>query len=323
MKHLFIALSCLLMSASFLEAAKEQKIGYVDTEYIIENYQTAIDAKRAYEAEINKYKRNADSLKQLYNAAEAELESQKLMLSEQGKSAKLIEVTQLKNQYDDYVTSVWGTGGKIEQKNRELITPIVQTIQTAVQQIAISQGFTLILDASEAKIVYAQSGLDITDLVLDELNKEYAPSITPPPVVDKEVSVAVFPIFEESQEAQTEHVGETMRSAIYDLTKGASQIRMISIGEINNALLTRNINLNSQISEADAYSLGRILQADFIVTGTVNKQGNKVNFMLKVDDPLNSKNVYQGSGDAPRIEELKQSIGNLVQQAIKKIKPEK
>jgi TolB-like protein len=98
---------------------------------------------------------------------------------------------------------------------------------------------------------------------------------------------------------------------------------MISAGDVNNAIMTRSLNLNSQISEADAYSIGRTLQADYIVIGTISEQGKKVNFTLKVGDPLNSIVIYQGSGDAPRVEELKQALGNLVQQAIKKIKPTK
>jgi len=321
MKQLFIAFSCLFLIIGIVEAAKEQKVGYIDSEYVIKNYRTASDAQRAFETEIDKFKKNADSLKTIYELAKAELESQNLMLSDQGKTAKLIEIGQLKKQYDDYVTEIWGKGGKIEQKNRELISPIVQKIQTAVQKIASKEGFSLVLDASESKIVYAQSGLDLTDWVLDELNKEYAPSVVPPPIPEKQISIAVFPIFEENQEAQEEHIGEEMRLVIYDIIKSLPNTRSINAGDVNNALVTRNINLSSQIQEADVYSIGRMLQADYLVIGNINKQGRKISFTLKLSDPLSSNVIYQGSGDAPRVEELKQALGNLVQQAIKKVKP--
>ncbi len=320
MKQLFIAFSYLFLIIGNIEAAKEQKVGYIDSEYIIKNYRTASDAQRAYETEINKFKKNADSLKSIYELAQIELESQSLMLSDQGKTAKLIEIRQLKKQYDDYVTEIWGKGGKIEQKNRELISPIVQKIQSAVQKIANKEGFSLVLDASESKIVYAQSGLDLTDWVLDELNKEYAPSVIPPPIPEKEISIAVFPIFEENQEAQEEHIGEQMRLVIYDIIKSLPNTRSINAGDINNALVTRNISLSSQIQETDAYSIGRMLQTDYIIIGNISKQGRKVSFALKLSDPVTSTVIYQGSGDAPRIEELKQSLGNLIQQAIKKIR---
>jgi outer membrane protein len=320
MKYIFVAFSCLLLTIGILEAAKEQKIGYVDTEYILKNYRTAMDAQRALETELGKYKKNADSLKILYDNAQIEFEGQKLMFSEQGKQAKMIEISRFKKDYDDYVTEIWGKGGKIELKNRELITPIVQQIQTTVQQIASKDGFSLVFDASESKIVYAQTGLDLTDIVLNELNKEYAPSIAPPPNAEKEIAVAVFPIFEQDQEAQEEHIGGDVRSAINDIIKSFPQTRLISNTDVNNTLLTRNISLTSQVSDDDAYSIGRMLQADYIVIGTVTKQGKKISFTVKASDPLNSKVIYQGSGDAPRIEELKQSLGNQLQQAIKKIR---
>lgn len=320
MKCLLVGLVFLLAVIGNAHAAKEQKIGYVDTDYLLKNYQTAIDAQRALDTELNKYKKNADSLKALYEKEQAELESQKLMLSEQGKQAKQIAVNRLKKNYDDYVTEIWGKGGKVEQKNRELITPIVQKIQSVVQEIAVKQGFTLVFDASESKIVYAQSGLDLTGLVLDELNKEYAPSIQPPATSEKEISFAVFPIFEQNAEAQEEHIGVDMRSTINDIIKTFSKTRLISNTDINNALIARSISLSSLVTDDDATSIGRMLQADYVILGTIQKQGKKINFTVKVIEPINSKVIYQGTGDAARIEELKQVLGSQFQQAFKTIR---
>jgi outer membrane protein len=309
-----------------VQAAKEQKIGYIDNDYILKNYRTAIDAQRALETELNKYKKNADSMKTLYDNAQKEFDGQKLMLSEQGKQAKQIEINRFKKDYDDYTADIWGKGGKVEQKNRELITPIVQKIQATVQSIAVKQGFTLIFDASESKIVYAQSGLDLTGMVLDELNKEYAPSIEVTQAgekdkeLEKEIVFAVFPIFEQNSEAQEEHIGTDMRSAIIDIVKSFPKTRLSATTDINNALLARNISLTSLITDDDGNSIGRMLQADYIVLGTISQQGKKIGFTLKITDPINSKTIYQGSGDAARIEELKQSLGSQFQQAFKTIR---
>lgn len=322
-RFLFTSL-CLFLVVGMV-VAKEQKVGYIDLEYIIQNYRTASDAQRAFETEIAKYKTYADSLKQMYDVAQAEFESQKLMLSTEGQAAKQIEISRLKSQYDDYLTEAWGKGGKIELKNRELIAPVNQKIQAAIQQIAVKDGFTMILDASQSKIVYAQPDLDLTDKILQELNKEYEATIVPATEKGSEkdiVYIAIFPFFEENQEAQQEHIGETIRSDIYDLIKNAPKIRMVSNSDINNALLTRSLSLNGQISDMDANSIGMMLQADYLVIGSISKQGNRVSYSVKVLEPLNSKTIYQGTGDAPRIEELKQSLGDQVQQAILKMKPQ-
>jgi outer membrane protein len=323
MKKLLLAL-VIISSVLGPVLAKEYKVGYIDLDYIIKNYRTAADAQRTFETEISKYKTYADSLKRIFDNAHNEFESQKLMLSDQGKQARQIEIDALKKQYDDYVTQTWGKGGKIEVKNRELIAPINQKITTTIQQIAAKENFSMVLDASEAKIVYAQNELDLTDKILDELNKEYAATIVPGPVPvtqEKIANIAVFPFYQENQEAQQEHVGDQIRNDVYDLVRSAPNVRMIAMGDINNALLTRNINLNNQISDMDLYSIGLLLQADYIISGSTSKQGNRISFNVKVAEPLNSKVIYQGDGSAPRIEELKQALGNLIQQAVKSINP--
>ncbi|MCX7785449.1 MAG: OmpH family outer membrane protein [candidate division WOR-3 bacterium] len=287
---------------------KDQKIGYVDLNYVIDNYRAAVDAKRAYEAEIAKYRQRADSLKQIYERAQKELEDQRLILSEGGLNAKTLEIQQLKKQYEDYLNEVWGKSGRAEIKNRELIAPILQNIRNAVKKIANRDGFMLILDASESKIVYAQADLDITSKVLDELNKEYAP-VSPPTTL--QTPVAIFPIFEENTEAQEENIGNRMRTAIYELLKNVSKIRTISAGEVDNAIISRNISLTSRITESDVYAIARQLQVDYVITGIVSKSGKRVNFTIILSDPRAEKILAQESGEAARVEEIKQALANL------------
>lgn len=324
MKYFLITLSLLSALANVSYGAKEQKIGFADIKYIIENYRTAADAQRAFESEINRYKRIADSLKNIYEQARINLDAQKLMLSEQGFSARQIEVNQFKKRYDDYVVEVWGAGGKYDQKNRELIAPIVQRVKASVNKIAAKEGFSMVLDASETKIVYAETNLDLTDKILTELNKEYTATIVPSSTETKPqkiINIAIFPFFNENQAAQEEHIGDAIRSAVFDLLRNAPQVRMIANSDINTTLLTRNIQLSNQISDADAFSVGLMLQADYIVIGSTSKQGNKISFNIRVLDPLKNQIIYQGTGDAPRIEEIKQALGNQIQQAVKIIRP--
>ncbi|MCX8015071.1 MAG: OmpH family outer membrane protein [candidate division WOR-3 bacterium] len=333
MRYLFYGILGLLCITTLF--AKDFKIGYIDVDYVLKNYRGAIDAQRAFETEINRYKKNADSLKTLYENAQKELESQLLMLSEQGKNVKMMEVGQLKKKYDDYVAEIWGKGGRIEQKNKELINPIVQTIQSAVKKIAEKQGFSLILDASESKIIYAQTGLDLTDMVLTELNKEYAPTIIPPTTgkdttkgtaspgttplesLEKKINIGVFPIYDENQEAKSERIGEQIRTAIYEIIRSFSNIRIISAVEINNAMISRSLDLFGQIQDRDAGSIGRMLQTHYLVLGSCSKQGNKITFQLRLFDPNTEETVYQGQGEAARIEEIKPALGSVIQQAIR------
>lgn len=323
MKYFFTALCLTLSVTTVLFGAKEQKAGYVDVKYILENYRTAIDAQRAFESEINRYNQIADSLKNLYDQARASLDAQKLMLSDPGYTARQIEVNQLKKRYDEYVVDIWSRGGKYEQKNRELVAPVVQRIKTTVNKIASKEGFSIVFDASETKIVYAEANLDLTDKILDDLNKEFAATIVPPPAtkLQKDITVAVFPFFNENQTAQEEKIGDLLRSSIFDIFRNVPQVRMVAPGEINNALLTRNIQLSNQINDMDAYSIGLMLQADYVVIGSCSKQGNKTEFSVRLLEPISSQVIYTGTGNASRNEEIKSALGNLIQQAARIIRP--
>lgn len=323
MRYLWVSFSLLFGLITFLNAAKEQKVGYVDVKYVIENYRTAQDAKSAFEAEVNRFNRIADSLKTVYDNARRELEEQKLMLSDAAIRAKELEINQYKKRYDDYLVEVWGKGGKYEQKNRELMSPIVQRIKTVVTQIANKENFTMIFDASETKIVYADVTLDITDKVLNELNKEYTATMVTSTTakIEKDLNVAIFPFFNKNQTAQEEHIGEAIRSSLFDLLRSVPKVRMVTSNDINNALLSRNIPLSSQVSDADAFSIGLMLQADYVILGSAAKTGNRINFTVRVLDPLKTQIAYQGDGNVARIEELKQELGKLIQQALRMMRP--
>lgn len=323
MRYLLVSFSLLLGLTTFLNAAKEQKIGYVDVKYVIENYRTAQDAKSAFEAEVNRFNRIADSLKTIYDNARRELEEQKLMLSDAAIRAKELEINQYKKRYDDYLVEVWGKGGKYEQKNRELMSPIVQRIKTVVTQIANKENFTMIFDVSETKIVYADVTLDITDKVLNELNREYTATMVTPTTskIEKDLNVAIFPFFNENQTAQEEHTGEAIRASLFDLLRSVPKVRMVTSSDINNALLTRNIPLSSQVTDADAFSIGLMLQADYVILGSAAKTGNRINFTVRVLDPIKTQIAYQSDGSVARIEELKQELGKLIQQALRMMRP--
>ncbi len=303
----------LLMMGSII--AKEVKIGYIDSDRIYQGFQETNNAKTAMEKELAKYKKTADSLKMRIDSAEAEYESQKLMLSETGKATKLTELEQMRREYTQYLESVWSKGGKIEQKNRELILPIVTKINEAVDKIAKEEGYTIIFDAAEAKIVYAELGLDITDLVLDELNKEYKP--IEPEARDKRF--LVFPFFEASTEAQQDGLGETVRSYIFSLIKTQPKIEMITNSNVTSALQTRNLLEIGQLQERDMYEIGRELQADYIVSGTVTKQGKRIEIEASLSDPKQQLRLGKEKEETTREDEIQTTLSSLIRKLMQKI----
>ncbi len=58
---------------------------------------------------------------------------------------------------------------KLAEKEQELLTPILDRINTAIQEIAKSEGYAYIFDLSSGAILYADESLDLTQKVKAKL----------------------------------------------------------------------------------------------------------------------------------------------------------
>lgn len=316
---MFKRLLTFLLLVGGVVIAKEIKIGYIDSERIYQGFQETTTAQATLAKEIAKFRQTSDSLKLVLDSVEAEYESQKLVLSEVGKATRLREIEQLRNEYNRYLESVWGKGGKLEQKNRELLTPIVTKINEAVAKIAKEEGYTIILDAAESKIVYAEVGLDITDLVLEELNKKYKPIATP----EAKKKILVLPFFEANTEAQQDRLGETARSNLFALLRTQPRFEIISKTSMSDALQSRNIIEGSRLEEKIIYEIGRELLADYVLSGSISRQGKRINFEITLSEPKQQLTLATEKGDTPRIEELRSALSDVLAKLIKKIETKK
>lgn len=297
----------LVMTASL--PAKEYRIGYIDSDRVIQKYEAAVEAKKELDTEISKAEAQAESLKQDWEKAKQEYESQELTLSEEGKRSKLAEVEQRKRRYDSFLDEVYRQGGKIDQKNRELIAPIVEKINSAVSKLAQDEGFALVLDASKSEIVFAQTGLDLTDLVTEELNREFAPVA---PTVTQKVVYAVMPVFELNDEARQDRVGSQIRGFVYDLVKARPKVEMVASQEVASQLQARGFE-NRQIEAEQALDVGRVLNADYVVFGQCSKQDRRIEFTLAIADIRLNNVVKTEDGDAARTEDLQEEVTRVAQ----------
>jgi outer membrane protein len=291
-----------------LFAAKEFRVGYVDYDQVIAKYQAAVDAKTEMDTVRLSFEARAESLKSEYELAKSQYESQQLTLSEEGKRAKNAEVEQRKHRYDGYIADVYGKGGQIDQRYKELIAPIVGKIDSAVAKLSIDEGFALILDASKSGIVYSEAGLDLTQLVIEDLNREFAP--VAPSLAGKKV-YALMPVFNSNDLAQQDHVGKDIRDTVYVLVADQPNVDMVPNPKVDQQLQAYGLQ-NRQVVLDKAVEAGRALVADYVVFGNASKQDRRVQFELSIADVRLGTLLKTQKGDAARPEELKAQVGSVV-----------
>jgi len=287
--------------------AKEFRVGFVDYDQVIAKYEAAIEAKKEMDTVRTGFEAKAESLKIDYEQAKDEYESQQLTLSEEGKRAKNAEVDQRKRRYDSYVAEVYGTGGKIDQRYKELIAPIVTKIDSAVAKLSADEGFALILDASRSGVVYAQSGLDLTELVLEDLNREFAP--VGPAATGKKV-YALMPVFNTNNLAQQDHVGADIREMAYKIIGDQPKVDMVANGKVDQQLLS--YGQTGEVKLDNALTAGRALDADYVLFGNASKQDRRIQFELSIADARLGTLLKSEKGDAARPEDLQGQVGTVI-----------
>jgi outer membrane protein len=302
------AIILVLAAAGPLLAAKEFKVGYVDYDQVIAKYETAIQAKGEMDTVRLGFEAKAESLQGDYEQAKSEYESQQLTLSEEGKRAKNAEVEQRKRRYDSYVAEAYGKGGLIDQRYKELIAPIVGKIDSAVGKLATDEGFALVLDASKAGIVYADAGLDLTQLIIEDLNRELAP--VGAAVTGKKL-FALMPVYNSNDLASRDHVGSDIRDFVYGLIKVRPNVDMVANANVDRQLQSYGLQ-GQQVVLDKALEIGRVLDADYVVFGNATKQDRRIQFELSIADARLGTLLKTDKGDAARPEDLQEAVGTVV-----------
>ena len=169
----FISTIIILVVFAFISLSFAQlKIGYVDSQKILAQYQEAIDAQNQLEQIRNQYQAEYETKVREYQELAQEIESQSLLLSEEKKKEKLRDLQNKATEIDKYkYEKLNPEGGEFYRKNQELFKPIIDKINNVINKVGTDEEYDLILDASSGAILHALPKYDLTSRILDELNK--------------------------------------------------------------------------------------------------------------------------------------------------------
>jgi Skp family chaperone for outer membrane proteins len=148
------------------------KLGYVDSVRIFDAYTLAKDSQQRFAREIEAWRVDSDERRKALEQLRAEAHEQSLGLSEEKRVEKEAELEKAQADYDQFVQAFWGPNGKAAQLNQQLTQEIIQKVRDVVERIAHDEAYDLILDAADGNVIFAVKSLDLTDRVIEILNKE-------------------------------------------------------------------------------------------------------------------------------------------------------
>lgn len=161
-----------LLGAVSLGWARDTKIGYIDSERLLAEFDDSKEAQSKLAEENREWETQAGSMRQQIVDLETQMEQQALLLSEEKKAEKMDELQSLYLKFQQFQQDIWGQNGKLFQRNLELTRPVVEKINAAIVQVGDEDGYDFIFDASQGNLVHAKEEYDLTDRVLELLKKE-------------------------------------------------------------------------------------------------------------------------------------------------------
>ena len=149
----------------------EIKIGHINAEAILleldEVRQVQIKLDKEQKSIESEYTNLAFQLDSLYKS----YEQTQMLMSEERRNKEQDKIRNKQAELERFQMEQVGPQGKIYQIQEQLMAPIYQKIDDAIQKIAIQEGYDYIFNIVPGGIVFAKPGFDITDKVIYELDK--------------------------------------------------------------------------------------------------------------------------------------------------------
>ena len=165
-KHLLFAGSFLLICMT----AMAQKYAIIDTRYILDKMPEYKAAQAKLDDIAADWQKEIDSLQGALNKMYKDYDAEQVMLSEDLRKKREDQLFVKEKDLRDLQRKRFGFEGDLFKKRQELIKPVQDKVYDAVQKLASTRGYELVLDKSEGiTVIFADPKLDKSDDVLREL----------------------------------------------------------------------------------------------------------------------------------------------------------
>jgi len=153
-------------SASF----PQLKIGYVDTDAIMDKLPDAQDARQQLDQQIQEWQTELKKLESDWKTKFDDYEKRKLIMSDQTRAETESDLMRMEQKITDYREKKFGTGGELFQKQDELMKPVQNRLFSAIKDVAVAEDYDYVFDRSgQILMLFAKDKYDITNLVLEKL----------------------------------------------------------------------------------------------------------------------------------------------------------
>ncbi|MGH7623795.1 MAG: OmpH family outer membrane protein [Gemmatimonadaceae bacterium] len=172
-----VALSAICASGALAQGT--QRIAYINSNKILAQAPGRAEAEAQIDKEMGQYRQEAQSMRDSLNDMVAAYTKSEATLSPAARAGKQKEINTKQTLYQQRLADL---EKKAQDRQAELIGPIMTKINGIIEQIRAEKGYAMVFDAGNQAgvVVAADSSLDITDEVVARLKAAGPVSSTPP-----------------------------------------------------------------------------------------------------------------------------------------------
>ncbi len=159
----------------FASFANAQKIGVVDTDYILSKLPQYKEAEARLTEQITSWQNEIQTMQTQLDKKSAALENEKVLLIGDQLKSRQKEVDDLDKKIKTMINNRFGTMGEINNARSNLTKPFQDLIWGAIKTVSEKNTLGIILDKSNnISVIFLDKKYDYTDKVLDLLLKNTA-----------------------------------------------------------------------------------------------------------------------------------------------------
>ena len=149
------------------------KIGYIDSDTIMDNFPDVQDARKELDAMIRDWQTELRNLEAEFTKEKDDFDKRNLIMTDQTRTEAEKELAELEKNISAFRDKKFGPKGELFQKQDELMKPLQNKIFNVIQEIAAEEDLDFVFDRSgDIIFLYAKSDYDLTAKVLEQLQLE-------------------------------------------------------------------------------------------------------------------------------------------------------
>ncbi|SHI64845.1 periplasmic chaperone for outer membrane proteins Skp [Cruoricaptor ignavus] len=166
MNRLKIAFFATIVAA----AANAQKIGVVDTNYILARMPQYKEAEARLNSQVKQWEEEVQRLQTEYETKRNTFENEKILLVGDQLKQREQEIKDLDAKLKNTVSQRFGTDGEMNRSRSALVKPFQDQIWNAIKTMSEKNNLGIVLDKSNnISVIFLDKKYDYTDKVLDLL----------------------------------------------------------------------------------------------------------------------------------------------------------